>query len=57
MRVEWYGQSAFRLTGFLEPADAFLELVPAVHRLESSSFESDELRGGDRQLVIVPAAP
>jgi L-ascorbate metabolism protein UlaG (beta-lactamase superfamily) len=42
--------------GFLEPADAFLERMPHVHRLDESGFDTDEL-ADDRPLVVVPAAP
>jgi L-ascorbate metabolism protein UlaG (beta-lactamase superfamily) len=41
---------------FLEPADAFLELMPHVHRLDEPAFDTAEL-DGDRPLVVVPAAP
>jgi L-ascorbate metabolism protein UlaG (beta-lactamase superfamily) len=43
--------------GFLETADAFLELMPAVHRLAASSFETGDLPAADGPLAVVPAAP
>ena len=43
--------------GFLETADAFLELYPDVHRLEAPAFETGELPGAEGPLVVVPAAP
>jgi L-ascorbate metabolism protein UlaG (beta-lactamase superfamily) len=43
--------------GFLEPADAFLERMPRVHRLETASFELGDLPLEDAPLVVVPAAP
>ena len=42
---------------FLDPADAFLERYPSVLRLEGAHFETGELPGGERPLVVVPAAP
>jgi L-ascorbate metabolism protein UlaG (beta-lactamase superfamily) len=42
--------------GFLEPADAFLERMPHVHKLEETGFDTDSL-GGERPLVVVPAVP
>jgi L-ascorbate metabolism protein UlaG (beta-lactamase superfamily) len=41
---------------FLEPADAFLERLPNVHRVDSSSFDTAELPVGT-PLAVVPAAP
>jgi L-ascorbate metabolism protein UlaG (beta-lactamase superfamily) len=43
--------------GFLETADAFLELYPDVHRLEGPAFETAELPDLEGPLVVVPAAP
>jgi L-ascorbate metabolism protein UlaG (beta-lactamase superfamily) len=43
--------------GFLETADAFLELYPDVHRLEGPAFETGELPDSNGPLVVVPAAP
>jgi len=42
---------------FLEPADAFLEAMPHVHRLEETGFDTDSLPGDERPLVVVPAVP
>jgi L-ascorbate metabolism protein UlaG (beta-lactamase superfamily) len=42
---------------FLEPADAFLERMGDVRRLDSTSFDTTELPDGERQLVIVPEVP
>jgi L-ascorbate metabolism protein UlaG (beta-lactamase superfamily) len=42
---------------FLETADAFLELHPDVHRLDTPTFETGELPDADGPLVVVPAAP
>jgi L-ascorbate metabolism protein UlaG (beta-lactamase superfamily) len=41
---------------FLEPADALLELIGEVERLESPSFETAGLRS-DATVAVVPAAP
>ena len=41
---------------FLEPADAFLERMAHVQRLDESGFDTGPL-DGDRPLVVVPAAP
>lgn len=41
---------------FLEPADAFLERMPNVHRLDSPAFDTDELPD-QAPLAVVPAAP
>lgn len=43
--------------GFLDPADAFLERMPRVHRLAAAYFEVDELPTSDPPLVVVPASP
>ena len=43
--------------GFLEPAEAFLERMPAVHRMEGTAFETDDLPAADAPLAVVPAAP
>jgi L-ascorbate metabolism protein UlaG (beta-lactamase superfamily) len=42
---------------FLEPADAFLERMPSVHRLDGPSFDLSELPAVEGPLVVVPAAP
>src|SRR5579871_1455734 len=43
--------------GFLEPADPFLERMPAAHRLDQPDFETAELPDADGPLVVVPAVP
>jgi L-ascorbate metabolism protein UlaG (beta-lactamase superfamily) len=43
--------------GFLESADAFLELMPAVHECSSPIFDTASLAGDARPLAVVPAAP
>jgi len=43
--------------GFLETADAFLEIYSDVHRLEGPAFETGELPDVEGPLVVVPAAP
>jgi L-ascorbate metabolism protein UlaG (beta-lactamase superfamily) len=43
--------------GFLEPADAFLEKMPAVERLSETSFDTDSLTTDDGPRVVVPATP
>ncbi len=42
--------------GFLEPADAFLERMPAVQRLREPGFDTASLAAGG-PTAIVPAAP
>jgi L-ascorbate metabolism protein UlaG (beta-lactamase superfamily) len=43
--------------GFLETADAFLELMADVHRLEQPAFDTELLPEADGPLTVVPAAP
>jgi L-ascorbate metabolism protein UlaG (beta-lactamase superfamily) len=43
--------------GFLDTADAFLELASRVERLPGPTFDTDELPAHDGPLVVVPAAP
>jgi hypothetical protein len=43
--------------GFLEPADAFLERIPEVHRVEGTAFETGDLPAAEGSLAVVPAAP
>ena len=44
--------------GFLEPADAFLATFgDAVHRCETTAFETGELPHGDGPVAVVPAVP
>ena len=42
---------------FLEPADAFLEQMPHVHRPSSPGFDTAELPESGVPLAVVPAAP
>ena len=42
---------------FLEPADAFLEKMPAVERLSETGFDTDSLSGDNGPCAVVPAAP
>jgi L-ascorbate metabolism protein UlaG (beta-lactamase superfamily) len=47
-------------TNFLEPADAFLDLMPSVQRLDEPRFDTAALDGatdGDGPVAVVPAAP
>jgi L-ascorbate metabolism protein UlaG (beta-lactamase superfamily) len=41
--------------GFLETADAFLERMPKVERLDTPAFDTSQLNGD--QVTVVPAAP
>ena len=43
--------------GFLETADAFIELMSAVERIDAPRFETDDLPEAGGPLVVVPAAP
>ncbi|HEX4670643.1 MAG TPA: MBL fold metallo-hydrolase [Solirubrobacteraceae bacterium] len=43
--------------GFLEPADAFIEMFGEVRRFEEPSFETGDLPAADEPVVVVPAAP
>jgi L-ascorbate metabolism protein UlaG (beta-lactamase superfamily) len=43
--------------GFLETADAFLELFADVERLSEPSFDTDRLPATDGPLVVVPTTP
>ena len=43
--------------GFLEPADAFLDLMPSVHRADRPSFDTADLPDADAPLAVVPAVP
>jgi L-ascorbate metabolism protein UlaG (beta-lactamase superfamily) len=42
---------------FLETAEAFLELMPSVHLLDTPTFDTSELPEGAAPLTVVPAAP
>jgi L-ascorbate metabolism protein UlaG (beta-lactamase superfamily) len=43
--------------GFLEPADAFLELIARVEHLPRADFDTAALPGTDQPVAVVPAAP
>jgi L-ascorbate metabolism protein UlaG (beta-lactamase superfamily) len=43
--------------GFLETADAFLELIPHVHRMPGPSFDTSQLPREQEPVAVVPAAP
>lgn len=43
--------------GFLETAEAFLERMGNVHRLEETGFDSDSIPGDGGPVVVAPAAP
>lgn len=43
--------------GFLETADAFLEQMDHVHRLDQTGFETGELPDAAGPLTVVPASP
>jgi hypothetical protein len=43
--------------GFLETADAFLELMPHVEHLSGSMFDTVQLPVEDGPVAVVPAAP
>jgi L-ascorbate metabolism protein UlaG (beta-lactamase superfamily) len=43
--------------GFLDTADAFLELFADVERLPEPTFDTDSLPVTDGALVVVPATP
>jgi L-ascorbate metabolism protein UlaG (beta-lactamase superfamily) len=43
--------------GFLETADAFLDRMARVQRLDAPSFDTADLPDGDGPLTVVPAAP
>ena len=42
---------------FLEPADAFLALMPGALRLDAPRFETEQLPSGQGPLAVIPAAP
>jgi L-ascorbate metabolism protein UlaG (beta-lactamase superfamily) len=43
--------------GFLEPAEPFLELMPRVHPVDGTSFDTAGLPAGEGPLVVLPTAP
>jgi L-ascorbate metabolism protein UlaG (beta-lactamase superfamily) len=42
---------------FLDPVDAFLELMPAVQRIDGPRFETGELKAAGGAVAVVPGAP
>jgi L-ascorbate metabolism protein UlaG (beta-lactamase superfamily) len=42
---------------FLDTADAFLDLMPGLHRLDTPSFDTAELPQADGRVAVVPAVP
>ncbi len=59
LRPRWVVPMHYRTPriGFLETADAFLELCANVHRPDGPAFETGELPAADGPLAVVPAAP
>jgi L-ascorbate metabolism protein UlaG (beta-lactamase superfamily) len=59
LRPRWVVPMHYRTPriGFLESADAFLELCADVHRLHGPGFQTDELPVAEGPLAVVPAAP
>jgi L-ascorbate metabolism protein UlaG (beta-lactamase superfamily) len=55
MRVEWFGQSAFRLDA--GETTVVIDPFANVERLPVSYFETSELSPREGPLVVVPAAP
>lgn len=42
---------------FLEPVDAFLDLMPAVQRIDAPRFDTAEVKAAGGAVAVVPAAP
>jgi len=61
LRPRWVVPMHYRTEriGFLEPADAFLEMFTDVHRLDEPRFDTGDLPApsGDGPIAVVPAAP
>ncbi|HEY2770778.1 MAG TPA: MBL fold metallo-hydrolase [Solirubrobacteraceae bacterium] len=59
LRPRWVVPMHYRTPriGFLETADAFLEQMDNVQRLDQPSFDTAELAANGGPLVVVPAAP
>jgi L-ascorbate metabolism protein UlaG (beta-lactamase superfamily) len=59
LRPRWAVPMHYRTAriGFLETADAFLDLFDAVERLPGPAFDTEEVRAGSDPVVLVPAAP
>jgi L-ascorbate metabolism protein UlaG (beta-lactamase superfamily) len=53
MRVEWYGQAAFRLSA----GDCTVFIDPFADMSGAAPFDTEELPEADGPLVLVPAAP
>jgi L-ascorbate metabolism protein UlaG (beta-lactamase superfamily) len=43
--------------GFLEPADAFVDRMPRVHRVDAPAFDTAALPAEEPPLTVVPAVP
>jgi L-ascorbate metabolism protein UlaG (beta-lactamase superfamily) len=59
MRPRWVVPMHYRTPriGFLETADAFLELFADVHRLETPRFDTADLPTREQTVAVVPATP
>jgi L-ascorbate metabolism protein UlaG (beta-lactamase superfamily) len=59
LRPRWVVPMHYRTPriGFLESADAFLELSAHVERLPEASFDTESLPAHDAPVAVVPAAP
>jgi L-ascorbate metabolism protein UlaG (beta-lactamase superfamily) len=59
LRPRWVVPMHYRTPriGFLESADAFLELFADAHRLDTPHFETGELATAETPIVVVPAVP
>lgn len=59
LRPRWVVPMHYRThrISFLDPADPFLERMPAVERLDSPAFDTGELPAAEGALAVVPAAP
>jgi len=59
LRPRWVVPMHYRTprVGFLETADAFLDLFADVERVPSATFDTAQLAVGEEPVVVVPAAP
>jgi L-ascorbate metabolism protein UlaG (beta-lactamase superfamily) len=59
LRPRWVVPMHYRTPriGFLETADAFLDLFPDLHRLETPSFDTADLPTVEQTVAVVPATP
>jgi L-ascorbate metabolism protein UlaG (beta-lactamase superfamily) len=59
LRPAWVVPMHYRThrVDFLEPTDEFLAAFPRVERLDSPSFETDDLPRDDAPLAVVPTSP